>query len=682
MSKSSLRAGAVALACASLWAPLTARADPLPGGTLDPTSIPKYEQPVVVPPEMPRTTVAGLDYQIAVRQFEQQILPSGLPKTTIWSYGSADPAHAGTVFEGGTFHYPALTIEATVGDDLRIRWVNDLKNPRTGKFLPHLLPVDQTLHWANPPQLCLDGKRSTDCEGFLPFRYEGPVPIVTHVHGAHVEPHSDGYPEAWWLPNASNIPFGFARNGSRFDQTPGFPKLRGEAVFTYRNDQPATTLWYHDHTLGMTRLNVYAGPAGFYLLRGGEGDRVLTRSTGAPARLPGPAPRIGEPAGTVHYEIPLAIQDRSFNADGSLFYARSRSFFDGFTGPYAPLGDVAPIWNPEFFGNTIVVNGRTWPYLEVEPRKYRFRLLNGCDSRFLILTTRDANRDPILTFWQIGADGGFLREPVALTELEMGLAERADVIVDFSRFSPGDEIELLNIGPDEPFGGGVPGVDFPESDPSTTGTVMLFRVVARAGAPADDSTDPADLVLPEPAHIPETDIVRPLSLNELDSATTCLNRRGTGTFCRLPNAVAPFGPMSAQLGTMMDDHPMPMAWMHPITETPLLDTTEIWEFYNFTADAHPIHVHLVQFEVVNREELLTDGEGMSTVPAVLSGEPMPPRAWETGRKDTVTVFPGQVTRVKAHFDLEGLYVWHCHIVSHEDNEMMRPFTVVSTPSHH
>ena len=198
----------------------------------------------------------------------------------------------------------------------------------------------------------------------------------------------------------------------------------------YDNDQPAGTLWYHDHTLGMTRVNVYAGPAGFYLLRGGAFDTP-------PGALPGPAPALGDAAGTRYYEIPLAIQDRSFRVDGSLFYPDSRAFFDGFEGPYIPHSDVSPIWNPEFFGNAMLVNGNTWPALAVEPRRYRFRMLNGCNGRFLILKLVTGDPEarpgtPVLQFVQIGAEGGFLPQPVALDQLLMGPAERADVIVDFT----------------------------------------------------------------------------------------------------------------------------------------------------------------------------------------------------------------------------------------------------------
>jgi bilirubin oxidase len=249
---------------------------------LDPALIPQFETQLVVPPAMPKSTSdTSVDYQIAVRQFSQQILPPSLPATTVWSYGSVD--------HPGTFNYPAFTIESQVNVPTRVKWINDLKDP-SGKFLPHLLPVDQTLHWANPPQQCADGMMTTDCRGRNPSPYLGPVPMVVHVHGAHVGPESDGAPQAWWLPDAKNVPANYARYGSEFASggATGF----GNAIFTYTNDQRATTLWYHDHTLGMTRLNVYAGPAGFYLLRGGDPSLQPTVGVGGP-----PAPRPRPPPG-------------------------------------------------------------------------------------------------------------------------------------------------------------------------------------------------------------------------------------------------------------------------------------------------------------------------------------------------------------------------------------------------
>jgi len=614
----------------------------IPGGTLDPTKITKYAMPLVIPPAMPMTAMGPVDYyEIAVRQFQQQILPSGMPVTTVWSYGSVN--------HPGTFNYPAFTIEAQFNRPVRVKWINDLKDAN-GDFRPHLLPVDPTLHWSNPP----GGATSRDSRPTFtstPGRYTGPVPIVTHLHGGHNTQESDGFAEAWYLPIANDIPAGFATEGTWYDffktvflNRTGVAWQPGTATFQYANDQRAGTLWYHDHTLGMTRLNVYAGPAGFYLLRRGPGDLP----TGV---LPGPAPGVVAGPFRGFFEIPIAVQDRSFNADGSLFYPDSRAFFDGFAGPYIPTSDVPPIWNPEFFGNTMVVNGRTWPVLEVERRRYRFRFLNGCNSRFLILkiasdplATRPAT--PSLTFWQIGGEGGFLPRPVQLGQLLMAPAERADVIVDFTNVSEGTALYLINEGPDEPFGGGVPGTDFPVADPQTTGQVMKLQVVARAGT--DTSMDPARLTLPAFRPLGAATITRRVSLNEEASTYPGFD-----------------GPVAALLGTLNGTAPVPKHWEDPITENPALNAVEVWEMHNFTEDAHPIHIHEVQFQVLDRQPF--DGVARS------------PESWETGFKDTVIAFPGEITRVKALFDLPGLYVWHCHIVEHEDNEMMRPYFIGPNP---
>lgn len=614
--------------------------------TQDPTLISKYQDPLVIPPVMPKAGSCRTDdgksgdyYEIAVRQFQQQVLPAGMPLTTVWGYGAIrDPQ---------TFNYPAFTIEAKYDKPVRVKWVNELVDA-LGNYLPHLLSVDQTLHWANPP----GGIAGRDKHGTSQLPYAGPVPIVAHLHGAHANEESDGYPEAWMLPAANNIPAGYATTGTYYDinkntAATGSQWQPGSAIFDYRNDQRATTLWYHDHALGMTRLNVYMGLAGFYLLRGGPDDEVRT-TTGRRAVLPRPAPGPVITPGQRFYEIPLVIQDRSFNSDGSFFYPDSRTYFDGFTGPYAPQTDVAPIWNPEFFGNTIVVNGKTWPYLEVEQRRYRLRFLNGSGSRFLILQF-----DNGLPFWQIGADGGFLPAPVQLSQLLMGKAERADVIVDFTNVPVGTNIILQNVGPDEPFNGG----PFIPANPATTGQVMQLRVIPKHGV--ELSTPPDQLVLPQRIPIPDEVRRRQLSLNELDSAV-------------LPGV----GPTQSLLGLTDLTGPMPMGmpmmWSDPVTENPTSGDTEIWEIYDFTADAHPIHIHQVQFEVVNRE--IFD-------PTVgTPGTIMPPQPWETGTKDTIIAYPGQITRVKAKFDIPGQFVWHCHILEHEDNEMMRPYRVNAGPA--
>jgi spore coat protein A len=631
----------------------------IPGGTLPPGDITKYVLPLVKPPAMPpvRSNRNQDRYDIAVRQFRQRVLSPPHPETTVWGYGSV--AHPGTVAQGGTFNYPAFTIEATWGRRAHVIWRNELVDAN-GNFLPHLLPVDPTLHWANPPGGPA-GRDSRPTFATTPGPYLGPVPTVTHVHGVHTSEDSDGYAEAWYLPAAEDIPTGHARTGTfwdyfntRYDHGWEY----GESAFQYPNDQRATTLWYHDHTLGMTRLNVYAGPAGFYLIRGGPDDVVRDSRDGTTAVLPGPASGVGDHPFGEYGEIPIVVQDRSFDADGALFYPDTRAFFDEFTGPFIPDSPVSPIWNPEFFGNTIVVNGSTWPYLEVQPRRYRLRMLNGCNSRFLILQFEH----PGVEVWQIGAEGGFLPAPVRLNDhpypgstgggatVLMGLAERADLVVDFSA-AAGTSFRLLNLGPDQPFSGGEVGIDFDPSDPDSTGQVMEFRVAA--GSVPDPSTPPQFLQLPAITPLGTATNTQHVSLNEE------VYEPADVPFAAL------LGRFDAGTG-----QPQPLLWADPITENPALGATEIWEMRNLTEDAHPVHIHQVQFEVVGREAI---GGGPSVAG---SNDPLP---WETGPKDTVIAYPGEVTRVRARFDLPGFFTWHCHIVEHEDNEMMRPFHVGPIP---
>jgi FtsP/CotA-like multicopper oxidase with cupredoxin domain len=727
-------------------------------------------------------------YEIAVREFYQQILPGGLwkdlgltdqtfPATKVWSYGpDADPTPAVAPDPTSQFNYPAYTVETLADVPVEVRWLNQLvADPDNCNFrrpdgdpacdyIPHILPIDQTLHWANPPQDCRNGPARTDCAGDDPEPYAGPVPTVIHVHGAHVDPHSDGYPEAWWLPRAGNIPAGYATEGTLFDDANGQPRGQnlGYADYLYRQDQPAATLWYHDHSLGMTRNNVYAGPAGFWLVRGGPYDGGRDADTGKPAVLPGPAPEAGQTVLELNLpdaetrmkirEIPIVIQDRSFNEDGSLFYPDNRAFFEGLDPEqlqidFVPHSDVAPIWNPEAFFNVMVVNGVSWPVLEVAPALYRLRLLNGCNSRFLILKF---DRDDVPVY-QIGAEQGFLPAPISLNDFTyphragggdaddddnayvlMALAERADVIVDFRGLADGTSVTLLNIGPDEPFGGGRacgPGedpeahpCDFVPADPATSGQVMKFVVnedllgwsntdpVKKNGRDNPHAaTDPGKLQLNAEPGLGASSDTRNLSLNELDSEVVCVEDDGNGNLVQVEDSEPPdcaeggepFGPLEALLGTAecFDDTATSVDCSDPnvdsytttalkwtagvgvekvvplengstvnvwVTENPEVGATEVWEVLNDTADAHPIHLHLVRFQVLGRTAI---GGGLSVTG---SNEPLP---WETGFKDTFISYPGQVSTVKAKFDIEGLYVWHCHIVEHEDNEMMRPYVV-------
>ncbi len=642
----------------------------VPVDLLGPEQINKFKAALLIPPVMPKAATIGsgsseIDYyEISMRQFEQQILPDNMPKTTVWGYGAVKSASPNGLL---LHNAPSLTIEAASGRPVRIKWINELVDEK-GNYLPHILPVDPTLHWANPG----GGEAERDFRpkfAVTPESYTGPVPIIAHVHGAiGVEDDSDGYAEAWYLPAAANIPSDFAKVGTWYDffadkAGKGYDVQwePGSAVFQYPNLGRAATIWYHDHALGMTRLNVYAGPAGFFIIRGGAaGDDVIIDSrTDKKAVLPGPAPKETDPfpPDKTYYEIPMAIQDRAFNADGSLFYPNSREYFDEFEGPYIPETDVSPIWNPEFFGNALIVNGNTWPFQTVEQRRYRLRMLNGCQSRFLIL---DFAGIPGVEVWQIGNEGGLLVEAVNLTadnknQLLMSPAERADLIVDFTKAPLGNYI-LRNLGPDEPYGGGIPGEDFETADPETTGQILEFRVVAATGK--DESTPPQYLRMPVIQELPTPTFTRRLALMEEMS-------------------MVHDGPSEAKLGVVSDDgKPSAQEWMEEVSENPAVGAVEVWEFYNFTADAHPMHVHEIAFHVINREKLVLDEElGEVKLPVQLSGEVRLPELWENGLKDTVIAYPGEVTRIHAHFEKAGQFVWHCHIVEHEDNEMMRPYRI-------
>ncbi|SCG72453.1 multicopper oxidase family protein [Micromonospora humi] len=600
---------------------------------LDPITIPKYVTELPVSPPMPVSGQrGGIDeYRIAARQFAQQVLPSGMPRTTVWGYGSSS--------HSGTFRSPARSIEAKVGRPVRVTWANQLVD-KHGRYLPHLLPVDPTLHWANPPG-GIRGRDSTPTFTSTPGPYTGPVPLVTHLHGGLSPEESDGYTDAWYLPHASDIPAKYARVGSWYDRYRalfarkyGVRWQPGSATYQYPNEQPAAFLWFHDHALGLTRLNAYAGLAGGYLLRGGPTDLP-------PGTLPATTGRLDGRPGPGRYEIPLVIEDRSFLADGSLFYPASRAYFDGYPGPYIPYTDVPPIWNPEFFADTIVVNGATWPVLPVEQRRYRLRLLNACNSRSLILsvaadpTARPAQ--PVLPLWQIGTRNSMLPDPVRVEKLVMGNAYRADVIVDFTDVPQGTALYLVNEAPDGPL------ADYEDpgepADPQTTGQVLKFVVGPRTGV--DRSAPPETLDLPALAALSPAVRTRKLALLEQE--------------------LTDVGPVKVLLGVIdANGRAVPMQWDDPVTETPTVGRNEIWEFHNSTADAHPIHLHDTQFRLIGRGP---DGT-------------VPPAPQELGLIDTILAYPNEITRILVRFANPGRYVWHCHILEHEDNEMMRPLQVL------
>ncbi|KOY82985.1 multicopper oxidase domain-containing protein [Lysinibacillus macroides] len=506
----------------------------------------KFVEPLPIPPVLQplRKDDNFTYYEISMTQF-QMSLHQELNPTTVWGY------------EGS---YPGPTIEVESGEQVYIKWLNKL--PST-----HLLPIDHTVHGAQ--------KELPD------------VRTVTHVHGAIVKPESDGYPEAWFTKD-------FAQTGPYFVHE----------IYHYANPMQACGLWYHDHTMGITRLNVYAGLAGMYIIRDQR-----ERSFHFPA---GP------------YEIPLVIQDKSLNHDGSLYYPRQ-------TDP--PVAGLETSIVPEFFGDLNLVNGKVWPYLKVEPRKYRFRLLNAASCRFYQLSLSSGQ-----FFYQIGTDGGLMEHPIGIQQLLLSPAERADVIIDFSNME-GQRIILHNTAPAV-----FPGGDAP--DPRTTGIVMEFRV-EQSLTHIDISAIPASM-----GALPLLDLTQISKYRNLV----------------LDSTMDHFGRHVMLLDSKM--------WDDPISEKPLLGSTELWAFLNITGQTHPMHVHLGFFQLIDRipfdaERYQKDGT------ILLTGPPIPPDPEERGWKDTIRANHGEITRIVKHFTTyTGRYVWHCHMVEHEDYEMMRPFLVV------
>jgi spore coat protein A, manganese oxidase len=392
-------------------------------------------------------------------------------------------------------------------------------------------------------------------------------------------------------------------------------------------------------------------------------------------------------------EIEIVIQDRMFTQQYELTMPKEGdSECEGGSLPDIDVDCDASLPNPsivaEFFGDHIVVNGKVWPVLEVGAGYYRFRLLNGSDSRFYALQLRDHNTDGAISdgglnrMWVIGSDNGFLEHPVVPKSggndntLLIGPGERYDVVVDFTGLTSDDKIYMRNFGPDDPFKGfSLDGsVIGGSADIHTTGQVMEFRVKGEIGVSelAEDFNSSTDLRPLLPA-IPN------LAAHDAD------NTRGLVLFEGFDN----FGRLQPLLGTIEDGT---LTWADAITENPKLNDTEVWEIYNTTEDAHPIHLHLVTFKIINREDFnynlrpvpliqhnSTIGQGAIAEVTALAGNETGPEAWENGWKDTVVMNPGQVTRIIANFDRRGRYVWHCHILSHEDHEMMRPFHVGPLP---
>lgn len=724
---------------------------------LNPLEIPKYKDPLPEPRKL-----EGTKLRIDMSEFKTQILPKGYKKTSVYGYGKS---------------YPGPTIEAERHKPTTVIWDNRIEFRHS--VVQKLVSVDQTLHWADPLDLGCHMNPLKDPMCFKPYR--GPVPAVAHLHGGEVPSVYDGGPDSWYTKRYGK--YGVLKG-------PAFETKK----YVYPNTQEAATIWYHDHALGQTRLNVFSGMSGFYLLRDWEKE---------PTNLPGGPDdcRRGHGYGHDHdddddsygrhgedhdedrkhkrkkkhkhghkgrdcpYEREIVIQDRIFDTKGQLIFP------DNGNNP-----EIHPFWRPAFLGNVIVVNGKSWPYMEVEPRRYRLRLLNGSNARGYRLRIETVKQPTeYIPIWQIGTDGGLLDRPVQVKTpdgpvLTLAPGERADVIIDFAGLRPGQRLLIKNIADN--------------AVANTTDQVMELRVKhLRAEDHSYDPSKSGAYLRGEKDRIPRLDP----AITGVDAKVRMLTLNGVGNpLCPTCGPQALLLNNSTWLGLDKSGDPVPgskridgandprLPWT---TELPKVGSTEIWRFVNITDGGHPIHLHLAQFQVLDRvpfdpacyrtvyfgafpdgafkpfngpplryNKPNTDGEigGNPAVPLgpdptvidpainCIKGAATPPATWEDGWKDTVRVPPNTITRIAVRWaptDLPsktgkgigkcpkgnvlldhpdalpcvpragsnlfafdpsaGLdvkddgfgypggpgYVWHCHILDHEDNEMMRALFV-------
>jgi FtsP/CotA-like multicopper oxidase with cupredoxin domain len=712
-------------------------------------AIPQFVDPL---PSLDAIVAGTVQIELRMTEFQAQVLPTGMPPTWVWGY--LQPGQTGRA------SYLGPVIVATRGTPTEMKFVNNLGITATTKVDAYKYSTDQTLHWADP----LNNEANIGNMMAMPpapdspwaRNYAGPIPACVHLHGGEVPPTLDGGPDAWFTSDGNYIGHAYySKDGNT---------AKNYNIYRYPNSQEASPIWFHDHTLGATRLNVYCGLAGAYL---------INDSANTPPNMP--------PL------TPLVIQDRMFDTNGQLFFPA-----DSAGGLLWTTNPEHPYWVPEFIGDVICVNGKAWPFLNVEPKRYTFLFLNGSNARTYDMFLNDpvsGNRGPAL--WVIGTDGGYLDKPVKVappgnnSSLVMMSGERYLVIVDFAGYQAGvigpnglpySGIWLLKNTAKAPFPGGVAAIG------GTTGRIMQFRVgtlttpdtsfnPAAVGATLRSGpvggTNPVIVRLANPATgTPAVAIhkTRQLTLNEvmgmpqnaIDPVTGLMTAYPGGPLEILVNNTKWNGErISGVDATGMykfetrPDFTLDGTGKNYVSELPKEGETEVWEIVNLTADAHPIHLHLVQFQLMNRQDfdlakygaayaasfpgggyepmtklpfplgVFIPGFGpplnyntgnpkalggnpdvnfldLKGKPLYLKGAPTPPLPQEAGWKDTVTAYPGQVTRIVMRwaptdlpattvptaanfpFDPNGGhgYVWHCHIVDHEDNEMMRPKEVV------
>ncbi len=782
---------AATVAAISLWATL-AQAQVAPLQPLLPATQTRFNLDLPVPIDYvpDRTTFPGFDYYEVQMSpvtpvtvaFPQGGCPAGTqwlglraPRTRWWQpgaklctpvWGYSQVNAPGTYALNGASTYPSMSFRALKGRPVKVKWINNA--PDQHLFCPQPL---------NPAVPCAIDRTLMGVQGAVgPFgsHQQPDNAMVVHLHGGEIPPDSDGLAELWFGNAASSaaytpaafptVPVAGSTNAVQnidpiFD-TGGVANAielgnlvrptGNSAIYNYPMVQDAAPIWYHDHALGKTRINVAAGPAGFFFVE----DPVKEQTLGLPPRGDCSVAGVLKNAGVANkasacFDLPIAIQDRAFNRDGTI------NFPNGL-GQVAPAGAIGwdpltpgpnptvhPQWVPEYFGDIPVVNGVIWPKVKVERRPYRLRLLDGSNARCYTLGLRGAfGAAP--RFQVIGSDQGYLPAVSNVQTVTMCPGERYDVIVDFSRVPAYTTVTMTNSA----------AAPFPVGIAPTAGgpfagmaQILQFQVV-----PADPTNLPVLPARPTPWVAPAALVARTALVPNAPSRQMVLNE--------VLDPVSLF-PLRVQIdGKRFED---------AVTETPRRGTVEAWTIINTTVDAHPMHLHLVQMQVVSRQAFDLAGFQVAlgaTDPALatqqynlaasvtpfLVGLPRAPLASEAGWKDTAIVYPGEVLTVVAKWDgawadsdtgtvcaagactpaaatftstdpnplsltygtplavttpvidpvtgvqavdpLTGLpvtapvaapfweavtagpYVWHCHIVDHEDNEMMRPLLVL------
>ena len=654
--------------------------------------------PVAAPDAFPAPVTGATHYTINIGQFTDRIHPT-LGPTTFWGYNPAVPLGGGVQPQK---HLGGIIV-GQKGVPIQLTFTNNL--PPT-----HIIPVDTSIPGANQAQ-----NRT-----------------ATHLHGGLVPWISDGGPHDWWAPDGTHG-LSFLNNNVL---NPG--AAPNQAEYYYGLNQSARFLWYHDHAWGITRINAYSGIATALLIR--DQFELNLKNQGLPEFIENSV--LG---GKTVLELPIVVQDKIFvgpdilavdptwtgpTAAGSLWYAHEYDVARyGKLGP-APAGPPPAVsCVPEFFGDTMLANGTVYPEVTVEARRYRLRILNACNARFLnlqmyvddgtpngiTLTSSGAPTNaparnaaapnpsgkPTTNFLVLGTEAGFLPTVVTVPSnvpfngtaggsLLLAPAERSDVLFDFSAHA-GQKIILYTDTP-APFPGGDPRNDyFPGLNPNknpvnattlpgfgpNTRVIMRFNVVAATGKDAPLTITPNTSLAAgnDPLQVPlgVTTLppgvpVRQLTLNETtDEHGRLIQYLGTNV------AVSPglFG----------------RTYMETPTEVVQNGTTEVWQIANLTADTHPIHFHLVNVQIISRQPF---GAKQYAGTPGLTGQAMPPAPSEQGWKETVRMNPGEVTTVIMQFNLPKVpgvaipasprtggneYVWHCHILEHEEHDMMRPLIV-------